>query len=321
MKKDYWNGRNVLITGANGMVGSHISKRLVNNGANVVSLIRSKNPKSYFYEQGIDQKCIVAYGDLKRFDRILDIVTRYEINVILHLGAQPIVGTAFFNPLETLRSNIDGTINVLEASRQASVQSIVVASSDKAYGKSDTLPYVEEMPMKGVAPYEVSKSCTDMLSLSYAKTYGMPVAVTRFGNIFGPGDLNFNRIIPGAIKAGCTDSTLDIRSDGKQIREYLYIEDVVDGYITLAENIKKAGGEAFNFSSGERLSVTDAIKKVGNVMKKEIRMNILDQAKSEIPVQYLSSSKVEKLLGWKSKFSFEKGIEATVPWYRKVFSW
>jgi len=319
MNEKFWKEKKVLVTGATGFVGSHIIKKLVSYGTDVIALVRSQDPRSYFYSEGLDKKVINAYGDLKDHDRIYDIITRYEIETILHLGAQPIVGTAFVSPLETFRTNIEGTINVLEGARKSPlVKQIVVASSDKAYGKSEKLPYTEDMPLMGSAPYEVSKSCTDLISLSYAQTYGMPVTVTRFGNIYGPGDLNFNRIVPGAIKAALTNSVLNIRSDGKMIREYLYVEDVVNGYLMLAENIEKTKGEAFNFSSGERLKVIEVVEKIAKVMGKKIETKILNTAKNEIPEQYLSSEKVRKLLGWKAGYTFERGIEKTIPWYEKI---
>ena len=314
-----WKGRNVLVTGATGLVGSHVSQKLLAKGANVIALARSKNPRAYFYTEKLDSAATVAYGDLKDFDRVFDVVSRYEIDCILHLGAQPIVTTACCNPLETFRTNIDGTIHVLEAARLSpTVKAVVVASSDKAYGASDKLPYVEDMPVKGDAPYEVSKSCTDLVSLAYAKTYGLPVTVTRFGNIFGPGDLNFNRIVPGAIKAGLENRVLEIRSDGKMVREYLFVGDVAEAYLLLAEQIGKAKGQAFNFGSGERLKVLEVVDKVAKIMRRPIKTKVLNVAKNEIPEQYLSSEKARKTLGWKAAYGFEKGVAATLPWYQRM---
>ncbi len=319
MNSEFWDGKNVFVTGAIGIVGSHIVKKLLSFGANVITLLRSKDPRSYFYTEKLDEKTVIAYGDLKNFDRVYDVITRYEIEHVLHLGAQPIVTTAHANPLETFRTNIDGTVNTIEAARRSStVKGIVVASSDKAYGKSEKLPYTEDMPLHADTPYEVSKSCADLISLCYANSYGMSITVTRFGNIYGPGDLNFNRIVPGAIIAAIKNSILEIRSDGKPLREYLYVDDVVDGYLLLAENIDKTSGEAFNFGSGERFRVLEIVEKVERAMNKKIKTEILNIAKNEIPEQYLSSEKVEKLLGWKAKYSFGKGLEATIPWYKKL---
>ncbi len=319
MNAQFWKDKNVFVTGATGIVGSHIVEKLISLKANVVTLLRSRDPKSYFYTERLEEKTIVAYGDLKDFDRVNDVINRYEIEYVLHLGAQPIVAHATSNPLETLRTNIDGTLHILEAVRRSqTVKGLVVASSDKAYGESIKLPYTEEMPLQADAPYEVSKSCADLISLSYAKTYSLPVTVTRFGNIYGPGDLNFNRIIPGAIKAGLRDEILEIRSDGKPIREYLYVEDAAYGYLALAENIQKTRGEAFNFGSGEHLRVLEVVERVEKIIGRKIKTKILNIAKNEIPEQYLSSEKIRKLLGWKAQYNLEKGLKITVPWYEKI---
>ncbi|CEG11086.1 putative sugar dehydratase/epimerase YfnG [groundwater metagenome] len=318
---DFWKGKNVLVTGGNGLVGSHIVEELLWNNANVIVLIRSQNPKSYFVTEGLDKKTILAYGDLKDFKRIHDIISKYEIEYIFHLGAQPIVPTALINPVETFGTNINGTINVLESARLCnSVKGIVVASSDKAYGISKELPYTEETQLKGTFPYDVSKTCTDLLAQSYFKTYNVPITIARFGNIYGPGDLNFNRIIPGAIKATLLNETLKIRSDGKMIREYLYVKDVADGYLMLCENINKSKGEAFNLSNGLKLSVLEVIERISQAINKKINYKILNIAKNEIYEQHLSTEKVEKFFGWRTKYSFEDGIKKTVKWYEKILN-
>jgi len=319
MAGNFWQGKNVLVTGATGMVGSHVSEALIGKGANVIAFTRSRDPRSYFFTEKLDSKAILAYGDLKDLARVQGAIGRYEAECVLHLGAQPIVGTASSNPLETFRANVVGTLNILEAVRRSpGVKSAVIASSDKAYGKSDKLPYTEDMPMGGEAPYEASKSCADLMSRSYAKTYGLPIAVTRFGNIYGPGDLNFNRIIPGAIKAGLTGTTLELRSDGKMVREYVHVKDVANGYLLLAESIGKAKGEAFNFGSGERLTVLQVVEKAGKALGKKVETRILNTAKSEIPEQYLSCEKAKKLLGWKAELGMDAGLKATIPWYTKL---
>jgi len=316
---NFWKRKNVLVTGGNGLVGSHIVEELLKNNANVIALIRSQNPKSYFVTEGLDRKTIFAYGDLKNFKRVYDVMSKYEIEYIFHIGAQPIVPTALINPVETFETNINGTVNVLESARLCGgVKGIVVASSDKAYGKSDKLPYTEETPLKGAFPYDVSKSCTDLVAQSYSKTYGIPITIARFGNIYGPGDLNFNRIIPGAIKAALLEETLDIRSDGKMIREYLYVKDVADGYLMLCENINKSKGEAFNLSSGLKLSVIEVLERISKIIDKKINYKILNLAKNEIYEQYLSTEKVENFFCWKTKYSFEEGIKETVKWYEKI---
>ncbi len=316
---NFWKGKNVLVTGGNGLVGSHVVEELLKNKANIVTTIRSKNPDSYFFTEGLDKNTVIAIGDLKDYKRIYDIISKYEIEYIFHIGAQPIVLTALKNPVETFETNINGTANVLESARLCGgVKGIVVASSDKAYGTSDKLPYTEDMPLKGDLPYDVSKSCTDLVAQSYFKTYGIPIAIARFGNIYGPGDLNFNRIIPGAIKAAFLDETLDIRSDGKMIREYLYVKDVADGYLMLCETINKSKGEAFNLSSGLKLNVIEVIERISEIIDKKINYEILNLAKNEIYEQYLSTEKVENFFGWKTKYSFEDGIKETVEWYEKI---
>jgi len=264
---NFWKGKNVLVTGGSGLVGSHIVEELLKNKANVVTIIRSKNPNSYFFTEGLDKSTVIAIGDLKDYKRAYDIISKYEIEYIFHVGAQAIVPTGLKNPVETFETNINGTVNVLEAARLCNgVKSIVVASSDKAYGTSDKLPYTEDMPLEGDFPYDVSKSCTDLIAQSYFKTYKMPITIARFGNIYGPGDLNFDRIIPGTIYAALLKETLKIRSDGKMIREYLYVKDVAEGYLMLCENINKSKGEAFNLSSGLKLSVLEVVKKISKIM-------------------------------------------------------
>jgi len=311
---------NILVTGATGLVGSHLIERLLAmDVGRIVALSRSRDPEAYFFKNNFDTKIVMAHGDLKDKERIADIITKYEINHIFHIAAQPIVPTAFINPYETLATNIMGTVHIFEGARMSPyIKSIVVASSDKAYGK-DCAAALEDQPLRGDHPYDVSKSCTDLLALAYAKTYDLPVTVSRFGNIYGPGDLHFNRIIPGIMKAAIGNEVLEIRSDGTFKRDYVYVKDVVDGYICLAQQIDKAKGEAFNFSSGFNFSVLDLIGKVSAVIGKKIEHKIVNNQKNEIPEQSLNFDKVEKMLGWKSKYSFEQGILETMEWYKAYF--
>ncbi len=312
-------GKNILVTGANGLVGSHLTEKLLEKKANIIITYRSSDPRSYFSMNGFEKKVVMAICDLKDFKRVHDVVTQYEIDYIFHVAAQPIVETAYHNPLETFEDNINGTINVLESARlYPRVKGVVVASSDKAYGKKCDHA-TEAAPMNGDHPYDVSKSCADLVARAYAKTYNMPVTVSRFGNIYGPGDLNFNRIIPGIMKAVCLGETLPIRSDGKFIRDYVYVKDVADGYILLMENMEKAKGEAFNFSTGYNFSVLDLIEKIDKIIGRQVKFEILNNQKNEIPSQSLDFSKATKLLGWKSKHSFEEGIKETFEWYKKYF--
>jgi CDP-glucose 4,6-dehydratase len=312
-------GKNILVTGATGLVGSHLVERLLSmDTGRIIALSRSRDPEAYFFKQGFDQKVVMANGDLKDKERIADIITKYEINYIFHIAAQPIVATAFINPYETLATNIMGTVHILEAAKLSPhIQGMVIASSDKAYGK-DCTAALEDHPLRGDHPYDVSKSCTDLLAFTYAKTYNLPVTVSRFGNIFGPGDLNFNRIFPGMMKAALKKEVLELRSDGNFKRDYIYVKDVVDGYICLAEQIDKAKGEAFNFSSGFNFSVLELIEKTSKVIGKKIEYKIINNQKNEIPEQSLNFDKAEKVLGWKSKYNFDQAISETLKWYHEM---
>lgn len=314
---NYFKGRNVLVTGATGLVGGHITERLVAQGANVFITRRSRDPRSYFTEKNLDQKTVSAICDIKDYDRIFGVISKYEIEYIFHVAAQPIAPIAFINPKETLETNIMGTVNVLEAARHCPhIKGIVVASSDKAYGKKCN-DVTETAPMAGDHPYDVSKSCADLITITYAKTYGLPVAVSRFGNIYGPGDLNINRIIPGIMKALIFNETLEIRSDGTFVRDYVYVEDVADGYIQLMANIGKVRSEAFNFSTGYNFSVLELIEKVSEVVGKKCKYKIINNQKNEIPFQSLNYEKATKVLGWKPNYTFEEGVKETFEWYKK----
>lgn len=311
------SGARILVTGGTGFVGSHLVEALIYRGASVVVPYRSLDPFSYFTTCGLAKKVILALTDVKDAARIFDIVTKYEIDYIFHLAALATVPTAYENPLETIATNVLGTANVLEAARRVSrVKGVIVASSDKAYGKSKRA-YVEEDALRGDHPYEVSKSSADLIAYSYYKTYNIPVVITRFGNIYGEGDLNLSRIIPGTIKAIITNETLEIRSNGKYIRDYLYVKDVVNGYLALVKDIDKAKGEAFNFGSEETLSVIDVIRLIERILKRKINYTILDIAQNEIPYQSLDYSKIKKFLGWRPRYSISQTIKEIFQWYKK----
>jgi CDP-glucose 4,6-dehydratase len=312
--------KNIFVTGATGLVGSHLVEKLLDMSPNkIICLIRSHDPKSYFYSNGFDKKVVSVFGDLNDKERIFNIITKYEINDIFHIAAQAIVPTAYINPYEVLTTNILGTINILEAARLTpNIQSIVVASTDKAYGK-DCIDATEDQALTGDHPYDVSKSCTDLIALAYHNTYNMPITVSRFGNIYGPGDLNFNRIIPGIFKSAILNQELQIRSDGKFIRDYVYVKDVVDGYIALAEKINISKGQAFNFSTGYNFSVLNLIDKIKKIIDKKINFKIINNQKNEIPEQSLNYKKAEKLLEWKAKYTFENSIQETFKWYKNYF--
>lgn len=312
-------GANILVTGGTGFAGSHLVEKLLEEGANVIVTYRAINPKHYFMLKKLNENVCMAICDLKDKERVLDVMSKYEIDYIFHLAAQPIVPVAYINPYETLSTNIMGTVNVLEAARQCKrIKGIIVFSSDKAYGISNKLPYKENYPLKGEHPYDCSKSCTDLISQMYYKTYGLPIVVTRCGNMFGPGDLNFNRIIPGAMKAMILEQTLEIRSDGKLVREYVYVKDVAQGCVMLAKDIEKAKGDAFNFGSENIYSVLDLLNEIEKNLGRKIKISILNTAKNEIPDQYLDYSKIKKTFGWKNEVSFGAAIKETFEWYEKV---
>ena len=312
--------KNILVTGGFGLVGSHLVEKLINYSRNVVVPYRSIHPKSHFAFKNLFSKVITVVADLKDQKRVSDIVKKYEIDYIFHLAAQPIVETAYHNPIETFETNILGTAYILEAARlYGKIKGIIVASSDKAYGEVKSGKYKETDPLAGDHPYDTSKAGADLIARAYYATYGLPVVVTRFGNIYGPGDLNFNRIIPGIIRAQITGETLEVRSNGKYVRDYVYVKDVADGYLAIAEKLDEIKGEAFNFSSDDTYSVLDLIVKVETIVGKKVNFKILNLAVNEIPYQSLSYAKAKRLLGWRPKYNLEKGMPETYDWYANFF--
>lgn len=306
----------ILVTGGTGFVGSHLVEALVQRGARVVVPFRSIDHASYFMTQGLDKKVVLAQGDITDRRRITDIVSKYEIETIYHLAAQPIVDTAYANPVETITTNVIGTTHILDAAWQsATVQRIIVTSSDKAYGKSDKT-YSEDHPLAGDHPYEASKSAADIITTAYVKTYGAPVSTVRFGNIYGPGDLNMSRIIPSIVNSAITGEELALRSDGTFVRDYVYVGDVVDAYLYLLEHFDSARGEAFNIASDTSLSVLKLIESAQRILGIKIPYSIKNTQKNEIPSQHLNWSKIAKL-GWRPKFSLEMGLLETYAWYKK----
>jgi CDP-glucose 4,6-dehydratase len=316
-----WQDRRVLVTGATGLVGSWLCARLLKEGAAVIVLVRDWDPQSELLRSGAIQRCSVVSGQLESYAEVERAINEQEVDSVFHLGAQTIVGTALRSPLPTFEANIRGSYNLLEACRVHAglVKRIVVASSDKAYGDVAVLPYTEEMPANGRHPYDVSKSCTDLLAMTYAETYGLPVAIARCGNIYGGGDLNWSRIVPGTIKAVLNGQRPRLRSDGSHIRDYLYVEDVVDAYLALGEACTREGvrGEAFNFSPAKPMTVLEITRAVLDALgRPEVEPEILNNARAEIQDQYLDASKAQALLGWQPAWSLQAGLEATVAWYR-----
>ena len=314
-----WSTRSVLVTGATGMVGSNLCRRLLDEGARVVGLIADDDPTSELARSGTLSEMVVMSGRLERYDDVERAINNTEVDTVIHLGAQPIVGAAARAPRHTFETNIQGTWNVLDACRLigSRVQRVVVASSDKAYGAQPVLPYVEDMPLAGVQPYEVSKSCTDLIALSYAKTYGLPVAVARCGNIYGPGDLNWNRIVPGTMRSLIRGEQPVIRSDGSLIRDYLHVDDVTDAYLTLADRADSFAGEAFNFSDEYPMSVLEIYAAICDAAgMSDEKPLILGEASDEISAQYLNASKARDLLGWAPTMSLGDGLAQTFGWYQ-----
>lgn len=318
----FWNGKNVFVTGCTGLLGSYLVKELIDQGANVTGLVRDQVPRSNLYQGSQFEKMNVVQGALEDMQTIERALGEYEIDTVFHLAAQAIVGVANRHPVSTFEANILGTWNVLEACRrQPLIKRVIVASSDKAYGDQEQLPYDEDMSLNGKHPYDVSKSCADLISHTYYNTYGLPVCITRCGNLYGGGDLNFNRIIPQTIQLVLEGKAPEIRSDGTFIRDYFYIEDAVKAYLLLAEKMEEKGlaGEAFNFSNEIQLTVLELVDKILKAMSSELKPRILNQGTHEIKHQYLSAEKARKLLDWKPDYSIDEGLEKTIEWYREFF--
>ncbi|MBI4160597.1 MAG: GDP-mannose 4,6-dehydratase [Candidatus Yanofskybacteria bacterium] len=322
MMPGYWKHKNVFITGSTGLLGSWLTRFLINGEANITVLIRDIVPQSELVRSGSMQKVNIVRGSLENYSILERALGEYEIDTIFHLGAQTIVEIANRNPLSTFESNIRGTWNVLEAARRSpTVKKIVVASSDKAYGTHKELPYDEEKPLHGKHPYDVSKSAADLIAHTYHNTYGLPVTITRCGNFFGGGDLNFNRIIPGTIRAILHNQAPVVRSDGQYIRDYFYIEDAAYAYMLLAEKMDnpQIHGQAFNFSNEIQMTVLEVVRKIAEVMGSDAKPEIQNAARNEIQHQYLSAKKARELLGWKPLFTFEDGLKKTIDWYKNFF--
>jgi CDP-glucose 4,6-dehydratase len=316
-----WREHVALVTGATGIVGSWLCEGLIERGARVVALVIDDDPQSRFYSDGIARKCTIIRGNLAIFADCMRAINAHDVDVVFHLGAQTIVGTALRDPLETFETNIRGTYNLLEAARRLAplVRSFVVASSDKAYGDSTVLPYTEAMPLNGKHPYDVSKSCTDLLAATYAHTYGLPVTIARCGNIYGGGDLNWSRIVPGTIRSLLAGERPILRSDGGYIRDYIYVRDAVAAYIALCEAADRLDvhGEAFNFSPESRHRVLDIVEAIGAALRVRPNPKILGTATMEIRDQTLDASKARARLGWTPAWSLADGLAETVEWYRK----
>ncbi|MFA5306173.1 MAG: GDP-mannose 4,6-dehydratase [Candidatus Babeliales bacterium] len=316
---------NILVTGATGLLGPCLIRKLLHNMDNhVVTLVRDDAYRSLFFLEGLHQQVTAVRGDLLDFELLLRILNEYDISTVFHLGAQAIVGYANRSPRSTFASNIAGTWNLLEACRLSPwIKKIIVASSDKAYGHHAELPYTESTPLQGRHPYDVSKSCADLIAQSYAHTYQLPICVTRCGNFFGEGDFHFNRIIPGTIQAVITGQRPIIRSNGLFVRDYIYVQDVADAYLLLAARMDSPNiiGQCFNFSTDQPFTVIDIVRLILDLMQaSHLEPLILNQATNEIPAQHLSSTKARTLLNWKPLFGVEDGLRKTIAWYKNYFA-
>jgi CDP-glucose 4,6-dehydratase len=320
----FWAQRSVLVTGSTGLLGSWLTEALLARGANVVSLVRDSVPRSRLYAEGIASKVATVHGGVEDTATVERALNEYEVETVFHLAAQTIVGTANRSPLSTFETNIKGTWSVLEAARRVStVKRILVASSDKAYGEQAQLPYDEDTPLAGKHPYDVSKSCADLIAATYAKTYRSPVCVTRCGNFYGGGDLNWSRLVPGTIRSVLKGERPLIRSDGTMVRDYFYIEDAAEAYLLLAEKMDDPAvrGHAFNFSNELQVDVRDMVGRVLRAMEREdLQPVILNEASNEIPHQYLTAEKARRLLGWRARFDMDEALRRTAAWYRRYLA-
>ncbi len=318
----FWRNRNVFVTGSTGFLGSWVVQGLKERGATVIGLERDSQTAPIVH--GGARPHFIVRGSIEDFDSMLRAVNEYEVDTVLHLAAQAIVGVANRNPMSTFEANIRGTWTVLEACRLSpKVRRIVIASSDKAYGTSLQMPYVETLPLQGRDPYSASKSCTDLVAQCYHGTYGTPVCITRCANFFGGGDLNFSRIVPGTIRSVLQGERPLLRSDGTMIRDYIYVRDVVEGYLHLAERMEDPAvcGQAYNFSIERPMSVLAITNLILSLMKRpDLTPVILGEATSEIPVQYLSAAKAREDIGWKPARTLEDALLETIEWYRRHFA-
>jgi CDP-glucose 4,6-dehydratase len=319
--KNFWRDRPTFVTGATGLVGASLVRRLVEAEADVVCLVRDWVPQSELVGSKLIEQVKVVRGDVRDQSLLERVLGEYEIDTVVHLAAQTVVPIANRNPVSTFESNIGGTWALLEAVRRSpAINQVVVASSDKAYGDAGGLPYCEKAPLRGSHPYDVSKSCADLIAQTYAKTYDLPVGITRCGNFYGGGDLNWSRIVPGTIRSVLRGERPVIRSDGKCIRDYFYVEDGAAAYMLLAEQLAAnpaLRGDAFNFSNELQTTVLEIVERILLLMDSNLRPDIQDKARNEIRSQCLNAQKARQVLGWRPLFSLDEGLRCTIEWYEK----
>ena len=322
ISRDFWLGKKVFVTGGTGFIGTHLVNELVKNGADVYCLTLEVQKDSYFVKLGLDKKTTLIYGNILDSNLLNLSIDKYNIDTVFHLAAQPLVQIAIKKPAETIKTNVLGTLNVLEACRLGGVKRVLIASSDKAYGGHDTLPYDESFALQGRYPYDVSKSCTDLLAQAYARSYGMHIGISRSANAYGPGDLNFDRIVPETIKHLLFDEPILIRSNGKFRREFFFVGDAARAYMAMGEKLEKLGlkGEGFNFGTDIPVTILDLVYKIRDISgKHNAEIKILDEAKAEIKDQYLSNEKAKSVLDWRPEYDLDRGLRETYAWYKQHF--
>ncbi len=321
---EFWQDRPTLVTGGSGLVGGWLVKRLVEVGADIVCLVRDWVPQSHLIQSGVIDRVKTVRGDVRDQKLLERLLGEYEIDTVLHLAAQTIVPIANRNPVSTFETNVAGSWTLLEACRRSpTVKQIVVASSDKSYGEQDALPYLESMPLQGRHPYDVSKSAGDLITQSFAATFEVPVVITRCGNFYGGGDLNWSRIVPGTIRSILRGKAPMIRSDGQFVRDYFYVEDGAAAYMLAAERLatdRGLAGEAFNFSNEQPINVINITRVILKLMQSNLEPEIRNEATNEIRCQYLSAAKAHAKLGWSPMFQLDDGLRRTIDWYRQFFS-
>ncbi len=315
-----WHHRPVLVTGATGLLGGWLVGALLARGAHVVCLVRDLVPQSRLVSEGLTDSVVVCHGDVGDQHLLERVLGEHEIHTVFHLAAQTLVPVANRNPVSTFEANVAGTWSVLEATRRSPlVAQIVLASSDKAYGDQPVMPYSEDMPLQGRTPYDVSKSCADLIAQAYAHTYGTPVCITRCGNFFGGGDLNFNRLVPGTIRDLMSGRRPVIRSDGSLVRDYIYVEEGAEAYVRTAEALwddPSLAGRAYNFSMDHPLNVLEMVDRIRDVVGSDLEPDVRNEPIDEIRFQHLDSSRSRDELGWKPQIELDEGLRRTVAWYR-----
>jgi len=321
--RTFWRDRPTLVTGATGLLGGWLVRRLLDLEADVICLIRDWVPQSELVSAGLIERTKVVRGDIRDQAMLERSLGEYEVDSVIHLAAQTIVGIANRNPVSTYETNVGGTWALLEACRRTpTIRQIAIASSDKAYGSHDQLPYDEAAPLQGRHPYDVSKSAADLIAQSYATTFGLPVVITRCGNFYGGGDLNWNRVVPGTIRSVLRGQRPVIRSDGKYVRDYFYVEDGAATYTLLVERLAQdrgLQGESFNFSNETPTTVLALVEKILKEMGSDLEPEIRNEAVNEIREQYLSAAKARRMLQWKPVFTLDQGLRLTIDWYRHMF--